>query len=92
MMEPRLVVFYSDDNSLQMFICAENNVALEIPAANNTLVHGMIHLMAMYYVFDVQYPSFCKATLFFLQDILMEKPDKTKRPTRFMTFIENHSL
>ena len=53
MMEPRLVVFYSDDKSLQMFICAENNVALEVPAANNTLVHGMIHLMAMYYVFDV---------------------------------------
>lgn len=92
MMEPRLVVFYYDDNSLQMFLCAENSISLEVPATKYTLIDGLIHLMAMYYVFDVQYPSFCRSTLFFLQDIVMKRPDTSKRPTRYMTFIENHSL
>lgn len=88
MMEPRLVIFCTqEDNSQQMFICAENEVILEIPTSK--LVDGLVHLMAMYYVFDVQYPSFCKATLFFIQDILMEKSDITKRPTRYKTFIQN---
>ncbi len=62
MMEPKLVIFYHE-NSQQMFVCAENKIALEIPTC------GWVY-------------SFCKATLFFMQDILMGKPDKIKRPTR----------
>ena len=72
-----------------MFVCAENKIALEIPTSTK-LVDGFIHLMALYYVFDVQYPSFCKATFFFMQDILMGRPDKIKRPTRYSTFILNN--
>lgn len=86
MMEPRLVVFYDDTKGRlqQIFLCAENDVVMEVPGTK--LVEGFTHLMAMYYVFDVQYPSSCKATLFFLQDVLMGKPDHSKRPTRYTTY------
>lgn len=91
-MEPKLVIFYEENSQqLQMFVCAENEVAFEIPTSIN-LVDGFVHLMAMYYVFDVQYPPFARASLFFLQDILMGRPDKLKRPTRYTTFIHNHNL
>ena len=74
-----------------MFICAENEVSLEVPTTTK-LVDGLVHLMAMYYVFDVGYPTVCKATLFFMQDILMGKRDPGKRPTRYSTFIQNREL
>ena len=70
-MEPRLVVFHDDEAIQQIFVCAENT---EVPT--NGLIDGFIHLMAAYYVFNVQYPNFCKALLFFFQDILMGMPDK----------------
>lgn len=93
MMEPKLVIFYEEDaNAQQMFVCAENQVAFEVTTSNKVL-DGLIHLMAMYYVFDVQYPQFCKATLYFMQDILMGKPDKhSKRPTRYTTFIQSNDF
>lgn len=88
MMEPRLMVFHDDESIQQIFVCAENVVILEVPTTE--LVDGFIHLMAAYYVFNVQYPNFCKATLFFFQDILMAMPDKGHhRPTRYSTFITN---
>lgn len=88
MMEPRLVVFHDDEAVQQIFLCAENSVILEVPTTG--LVDGLSLLMAAYYVFNVQYPNFCKATLFFIQDILMAMPDKgCHRPTRYSTFICN---
>ena len=90
MMEPRLVVFLDEDNC-QQFVCAENEVVFEVPTSTK-LIDGFVHLMALYYVCDVQYPSFCKSTLFFIQDILMEKSDKGKRPTRYTTFIQNNNF
>ena len=79
MMEPRLIV---EESIKQMLVCAENEAIIEIPTMQ--LVDGLIHLMAAYYVYNVQYPSVCKATLFFLQDILMERPDKAvRKPTRY---------
>ena len=65
-MEPRLVVFHDDEAIQQIFVCAENTVLLEVPT--NGLIDGFIHLMAAYYVFNVQYPNFCKALLFFFGD------------------------
>lgn len=85
MMEPRLMIFHDDESIQQM---AENTVVLELPT--NELVDGFIHFMATYYVFNVQYPNFCKGSLFFLQDILMAMPDTgTHRPTRYSTFVTN---
>ena len=82
-MKPRLVVFHDDEAIQQIFVCAENT---ELPT--NGLIDGFIHLMAAYYVFNVQYPNFCKALLFFFQDILMEMTDKGKhRPIMYSTYI-----
>lgn len=91
MLEPRLVVFHGD-GSQQMFLCAEKEVVFEIPTTSTKLIDGIIHLMAMYYVLDVQYPAFCKPMLFFMQDILMLKRNGEKRPTRYSTFVQNTGL
>lgn len=89
MMEPRLLVFHDDESIQQMFVCAENTTVIEVPT--NKLIDGYIHLMATYYVFNVEY-SIGRSTLLFLQDILLEMPDKKKRPTRYSTFISNSGL
>lgn len=63
MMEPRLVIFYEDDHdSQQMFLCAENAVVFEVPTTK--VIDGLIHLMAMYYVFDVLHFVRLHCTLF----------------------------
>ena len=41
MMEPRLVIFHDDKVAQQIFVCAENEVVIEIPS--NKLVDGFIH-------------------------------------------------
>ena len=53
-------------------------MVIEVPTIK--LIDGFIHLMATYYVFNVEY-SFCRPTLLFLQDVflqdvLLEMPDK----------------
>lgn len=72
----------------RMFLCAEGKVAMEIHTTK--LVDGFIHLMAMYYVFDVNYPKYNRSTFFFMQDVLMGMPDDNPRPTRYSTFLSNH--
>ena len=72
-MEPRLVVFIDDGNLSQMILCAEDQEIAEIPG--KMLVDGLFHLLASYYVYGVAYPKGCTALLYFLQDILMGKPD-----------------
>ena len=88
-LEPRLIVFTDNGGLAQMILCAENEEIVEVPG--ETLVEGLIHLMASYYVFGVEYPKMCRALLFFFQDILMERPDMhgpaKSRPTRYKTFI-----
>ncbi len=84
MMEPRLLIFHNEESIQQIFVCAENEMIIEVPT--NKLIDGFIHLMATYYVFNVEY-NFCRLTLLFLQDILLEMPDKKKRPTRYSTYI-----
>ena len=82
-------MFEENKTIQQMFVCSEKQVLFEIPTTN--FVDGILLLMASYYVFDVQYPSCCKSTLFFFQDVLMDKPDKEKRATRYSTFIANNN-
>ena len=72
-MEPRLLVFIDNEQLSQMFICAENQELFEVPGER--LVEGLLHLMASYYVFGVEYPKVCRALLYFFQDIIMERPD-----------------
>ena len=51
-MEPCLVIF-TDNNVLQMILCGENEEITEVPG--ETLVEGLLHLTAAYYVFGVEY-------------------------------------
>ena len=88
-MEPRLLVFTDDGKLSQMILCAEDQEICEVQG--ETLVEGLLHLMATYYVFGVEYPKANRALLYFFQDILMEKPDTygpaKNRPTRYKSFI-----
>ena len=88
-MEPRLVVFTDDGELSKMILCAGDQEMCEVPG--ETLVEGLLHLMAAYYVFGVEYPKANRALLYFFQDILMERPDTygpaKNRPTRYKSFI-----
>ena len=72
-MEPRLLVFTDNEQLSQMFICTENQELFKGP--REILVEELLHLMASYYVFGVEYPKVCRALLYFFQDILMARPD-----------------
>lgn len=85
-MEPQLVVFHDGAEVVQMFLSAENEALMELPST--TILNGIAHLMAAYYVLDVQYPKVCKSTLFFFQDIIMDEPDNLPRPVRYNTYIK----
>ena len=80
-----LLVFTDDGALSQMIVCAENEELFEMPG--ETLLEGIMHLMAAYYVYNVEYPRGCKGLLYFIQDILMERSGSGKRPTRYKTFI-----
>ncbi len=45
-LEPRLVIFESEDFILQTFISAENDCLVEVPAT--TIVEGLVYLMAVF--------------------------------------------
>ena len=70
-----------------MFLSRENEALMEIPAT--TVLSGITHLMAAYYVLDMQYPKVCKSSLYFFQDIIMDKPDDLPRPVRYNTYIKS---
>ena len=87
LMEPRLIVFHDIEKIVQMFIAAENDSILEVPSSS--FKDGLVQLMAAYYVYNVQYPAMCKSILFFLQDVVMDKPDagSRNRPTRYSSYL-----
>ena len=62
-MEPWLEVFTDNGKLSKMILCAENQEMCEVPG--DTLVEGLVHLMAAYYVFGVEYPKACRALLYF---------------------------
>jgi hypothetical protein len=85
-MEPRLLVVVEEGHMQQMFVSIEGDMVVDI--CSEKLVDGLIHLMASYYVFDVSYPTSCKSSLLFFQDFLMKMPDKARRPTRYVSYID----
>ena len=89
-MEPRLIIFESEESISQMFIAAENDSLMEL--AGNTIAEGITYLMSTYYVFHIQYPKLYQPLLFFFQDIIMDKPDDGKRPTRYSSFVATIKL
>lgn len=68
-----------------MFMVGEDNNLMEIPV--NTIGEGIPYLMTAYYVFGVEYPSQYKPLLYFFQDMVMDKADNRKRPTRYASFV-----
>ena len=85
--EPQLIVF---DKIVQQFVIAEREAIIEV--SSTTVIGGIVHLMAAYYVFDVGYPSIARPTFFFMQDVVMDKCDGKARPVRYTTFIKNAEL
>ena len=85
MMEPQLVVFHDGADIVQMFLSAENEALMEI--RGTTVLNGIAHLMAAYYVLDIQYPKVCKSSFF--QDIIMDKPDSLPRSVRYNAYIKS---
>ena len=76
MMEPRLLEFHDDQEIVQE---TENEALLELSSIS--LVEGCVCLIATYYIFNISYPNYCKPTLYFLQYVLLARPDaNTRRP------------
>ena len=84
-MEPRLVIFESDGLVVQMFLAGEDDNLMELPVS--TIGEGITYLMAAYYVFGVEYPNSYKPLLYFFQDLIMDKADNGKRPTRYASYV-----
>lgn len=78
------MVFHGGADIVQMFLSVENKALMEIPGT--TVLNGIAHLMAAYYVLDVQYPEVCKS---FFQDIIMDKADSLPRPVRYNVYIKS---
>lgn len=91
-MEPHLIIFEAGDEVSQIFVCAENTDLFEMNISTMTIADGICYLMAAYYVFNIAYPPAYKPMLYFFQDILMDKPDRGSRPTRYSTFVAKLGL
>jgi len=54
-----------------MIIAGEDDNLMELPGS--TIEEGMCYLMAVYYVFNVEYPKPYQPLLYFIQDFIMDK-------------------
>ena len=70
-----------------MFFSAENESIMELPST--TILNGVAHLMAAFYVLGAQYPRVCKQSFLFFQDIIMDKPDKLTKPVRYSANVKS---
>ena len=70
------MVFTDDGEWPQTILCAKDQETCEVPG--ETHVEGLLHLMAAYYVFGVEYPKACRALLYFVQDIFMTRMSWSK--------------
>ena len=50
----------SNDDIQQLVFCSENDSIIDIDTTKQ--IYGLVHLMASYYVFNVEYPKTCKNT------------------------------
>ena len=72
-------------------VYAENDTIMNIET--DKLIDGLAHLMACYYVFNVEYPRVCKSSLLFLQEIVMGKRNMAdRRPVRYSTYLARSQL
>ena len=68
-----------------MFLAGEDDNLMELPIS--TIGEGITYLMAAYYVFGEEYLSQYKPLLYFFKDMIMDKADNSKRPTRYASFV-----
>ena len=66
-----------------MFLIAEGDALMKLNAIS--ILEGIVHLMASYYVFDIEYPKPSKPTFHFLQDVIIDKNDGT---VRYSTYVK----
>jgi len=72
---PYIVVTGSSEN-MQLYICCEQNILLESKIVRDAL----LDLVAVYFVFDVQYPKSLDAILIFIQHYVMDMKDSQPVP------------
>jgi len=89
--EPRLVIFRDKTNLMnsQGMIVAEKEVLFDVVVVS--VVDGLIALLAAYYVFYVRYPKSTPATgfLLFLQEIILDTPERSKKTSTYASLINS---
>ena len=74
----------------QGFIIAEKKVLFEVD--DFTVVEGLVSLIASYHTFYVNYPksSIAASFLLFIQEILLNQPDKNvKKTAKFLALVNS---
>ena len=89
--EPRLIIFHdvADKTNDQAFIVAEREIVFEVTSFS--LEEGLLSLIAAYYAFFVKYPKSSPAasTLLFIQEILLELPDTSKKTAKYQALVNS---
>ena len=63
-----IVKFGKAGEKQQFFLVAERIVLFEV----STFIKALVSLIAIYFVFDMQYPTACSNTLIFIQNLLLK--------------------
>ena len=89
--EPRLMIFtdHKDRKECQGII-AENIVIFRMNEF--TPRKGLLFLIAMYYIYDINYPKSCPASalLLFVQELLLDSQEASlKKPAKYSQFIDS---
>ena len=84
--EPYLVFTgHPGDESSQIFICCEK----EIFITSKSIRDGLIDLMAIYFVFDINFPKHISGILLFFQHFVFNLKDEQPLPTTTSKLVTN---
>ncbi len=91
--EPRLVIFTEQefpDTNCEAMIVAEDVLLFKIESF--TVRKGLLLLIALYYIFDINYPKSCPASglLLFVQELLLGAHEHNlKKSAKYTQFIDS---
>ena len=90
--EPRLITFHdvADKTNNQAFIVAEKEIVFEVTSFS--LEEWLLSLIDAYYAFFVKYrpkSSPAASTLIFMQEILLELPDASKKTAKYKALVNS---
>ena len=89
----RLFKLRNNDDKVnsQGLIIAEKELLFEVDINGFSVVDGLIALLAAYYIFYVKYPKSTPAAgfLLFLQEIILESPERSKKTSTYASLINS---